>query len=210
MRLAVKTNVDEVFAALESEVAKVRDIALPRALNELRDQAKTAGLRKIADIYKVGPRVTEKYVTLKFATGVDLEATITIKGPGFPLHAFQPRQLRNGVSVNVKGKRIVIPGAFLATMKSGHVGVFARGAYGAKGGRRLTQTGSFGRFKFGRGERVKRDNVWGSTELPINELFTFAPADTLSNPDVTAAMQDRVDEQAAKVIERNIQRSRGG
>ena len=210
VRLSVKTNVDEVFAALDRELSKVNGIAIPRALNELRDQAQVAGLRKISELYQVGPRITEKYVSLKFATPLDLEATITVKGAGFPMSAFQPRRLRNGVSVLIKGKRIMIPGAFLATMKNGHQGVFARGAYGGKSRRKLTLTGSFGRFKFGRGERVKRANRWGSTELPINELFTFAPADTLADADVTAAMQDRVDEQAAKVIERNIRYARGG
>jgi len=125
------------------------------------------------------------------------------------MYAFQPRQTRAGVSVSIKGRRVIIPGAFLATTKSGHVGVFARGAYGAKSRRTLRETGSFGRFKFGRGERVKRANRWGSSELPINELFTFGPVESFSNADVTAAVQDRIEEQAAKVLERNLRFARG-
>jgi hypothetical protein len=82
VRLSVKTNVDEVIAALDRELSKVNDIAIPRALNDLRDQAQVAGLRKISEIYKIGPRTTEKYVTLKLATTTNLEATITVKGNG--------------------------------------------------------------------------------------------------------------------------------
>ena len=210
VRLSVRTNVDQVLADVERALTSVTSVAAPRALNELSDQAQTAGLRKISEIYHVGPRTTERYVSIELASPSNLQATITVKGAGFPLYAFQPRQTKAGVSVQVKGRRITIPGTFLAKTKSGHVGVFARGAYGGKSGRTLRETGSFGRFKFGRGERVKRANRWGSTELPINELFTFGPAESFGNADVTAAMQDRVEEQAANVIERNIRYARGG
>ena len=44
-----------------------------------------------------------------------------------PLVAYPYRQTKQGVSVEVnRGKRTLLKGAFVATMKSGHVGIFRR------------------------------------------------------------------------------------
>jgi len=122
---------------------------------------------------------------------------VLTNGAGFPLYVFQPRPEGAGVSVSVKGKRVLIRHAFIATMPNGHVGIFARGRYGAH-------------FQFGAGtHHVQRKGK--STELPIAELYTWAPADALGNPITVAAMSDRVEEQAAKVLERNLRFAiRGG
>ena len=186
----LKTNVDQVLSELDGFVDDVLQVAAPRALNKLRDQAKTAGFRKLAELYDIGPRTMDKYATLTFAKPGDLEATINVKGKGFPLAVFKPRQTALGVSIQIKGGRTIIPHSFLAKMPSGHVGVFARGTYGA----------SF-RFSKGRARRVRRGR-W--TELPIRELFTFGPAKAFANPDVVDAMQSRVDEQAGKVLKQEI------
>jgi hypothetical protein len=193
--LKVRTNADDVFAKVEGFLATCRNVAAPRALNKLRDQAWTAGKRKIADVYKLKVSDVDKYATLKTARIGDLEATITVKGKGFPLYVFQPRQTKKGVSVLIKGKRIVIPHTFIATLRSGRVGVFARGSYGGKYARRTSNKGrfdsageSFGRFQFGK------------NRLPISELYTFAPPDTLRNQQVEDAMSARVAEQASAVF----------
>lgn len=210
MRLAVKTNLDEVFADLDRFVDRVETVAAARTLNKLSEQAQTAGFRKINDLYQIGPRTMDKYAAVKAADASNLQAEITVKGNGFPLYEFKPIATKQGVSVLVKGRRVLIPHAFIAKMRSNHTGVFARGAYGSKSGRKLKITGTFGHFNFGRGERVKRANRWGSTELPINEFFTFAPPDAFSNADVVAAMQDRVEEQAPKVLAQEIRFATSG
>jgi hypothetical protein len=194
VRLAIRANPDQAFTALDQFAARVQAIAVPRALNKLADQAQTAGLRAVNSIYKIGPRTMEKYVATTYAFPNKLEATLTAKGAGFPLYVFDPRQTRTGVSVSLKGRRVIIPHAFIATMPNGHVGVFARGAYGGKSNKRqLKATGAgFGRFTFGRGR------------LPINELYTLSPPDAFGNSDVTKAMDDRVEEQAAKVLQQEI------
>lgn len=162
---------------------------MPRAINTLRDQAQVAGLRVVSDEYDVGPRTMEKYVSVTFATPGELEATINVKGRGFPFEVFNPRQTRAGVTVTIKGKRVLVPHAFMVERFGSHV--FARGGYGGKGG--VLPTGeAFGRFTFGK------------RRLPIHELFTFGPVEAFSNPDVTTAMQDRIDEQASAVIAREI------
>lgn len=67
-------------------------------------------------------------------------AMVQIRGRRTPLIAFSARQTKAGVSVNVR-QRKVIQGAFIATMKSGHKGVFRR-------------TGQFGRGGSPRKERI--------------------------------------------------------
>jgi len=57
----------------------------------------------------------------------DLEWRLTISGAGIPLAAYPHRQTAKGVSVRVnRGGAKLIQSAFLATMRSGHRGVFAR------------------------------------------------------------------------------------
>jgi len=186
-------NEAQVFADLDAFVRTATTVAIPRALNKLRDQARTAGFRKIADVYSIGPRTMDQYTTVNIASINNPQATITVKGRGFPLSAFQPRQVRGGVTVLLKGRRVLIPHAFIGRMRTGHVGVFARGVYGSKGDISFRPTGeTFGRFTFGR------------RRLPISELFTFGPAETLRNRDVQDAMDARVREQSAKVIQQEI------
>lgn len=195
------TNVDEVIAKLDDWTATVVQVATTRAVNALIRQARTAGLRRINDIYRIGPRTFEKYATVSLADQGRFEASISVKGKGLPLYLFQPRTVGKpgrrgrkggGVSVNLKGRRFLIPHAFIARMRTGHVGVFARGAYGGKSDKFEGTGEKFGRFQFGR------------NRLSINELFTFSAPGAFSNPDVTEAMEDRVNEQAAAVWAREV------
>lgn len=204
MRIALRSNVDDVFADIGKHIRDVLSIAVPRALNALETQAEIAGFRTIADKYGIGPRTTEKYASAKLATSADPEVALIVKGKGFPLVVFRPIQTKHGVSVVIKGRRVLFPHTFLARMPSGHLGVFARGAYGGKGATVIRETGRIGRFVLGRGKRVRRANKWGSSELPINELYGSSPADMLSDQDVIDAISERIDEQAAKIIEREI------
>lgn len=210
MGIKLRTNEDAFFREIDAFVLEAKTRVAARAVNTLQGQASVAGYRKIAEIYGIGVRRIEQYASVEYATPSNLTATITVKGKGFPLVAFSPIATKGGVSVKIKGRREFFPGAFLATMPNGHVGVFARGSYGGKGRRRIKQTGAFGRFILGRGDRVKSGNVWGSSELPINELYTFGPSDTFANEDVVEAMADRVDEQSPIVFERELAAVRRG
>lgn len=191
MKLGVSANFDKFEADLDAWGAAV-STGVPRALAKLADQAETAGTRKAAEVYSLPVRAIANYWAVQPpSTQDEFEASVNAKGAGFPLSDFQPRQTKAGVSVSVKGRRFVIPHAFKATMGSGHQGVFARGRYG--GGGALVPSGeTFGRF------------VFGKARLPINELYTFAPPDTLDNQEVRAAMEDRVQQQAAAVIDHEI------
>lgn len=188
--MSVRTNVNEVMQQLDDLADQIQSVATVRALNTLRDQAEVAGFRKVNDEYDVKASTMEQYATLKPASSSDLESSITVKGRGFPLSAFNPVQTREGVSVSIKHRRFTIPHAFMVGRFGLHV--FARGAYGGKS-KGIRPTGeSFGRFVFGKGR------------LPISELWTMGPTECFSNEDVTQAMQDRVDQQASAVFAREI------
>ena len=207
MRLSLSSNADKALADVDRFVDDVRHRAFRVAAPRIRDRARTAGLREIARIYGIGPRTMERFIRVSVEdTANGFAATISAKGQGFPLSAFEPIAVRGvGVSVKVKRRRFMIPGAFIATMASGRVGVFARGAYGGRGLRR--QTGSFGRFKFGRGRRIYKGatrKLLKGSELPINELYTLSPGDALVNPDVVEAMAIVVDQQAGPIIKQAV------
>lgn len=56
-----------------------------------------------------------------------MEWAIDVSGAPVPLVAYPYRQTKKGVVVEVnKGKRTLVDGSFLATMRSGHLGVFRR------------------------------------------------------------------------------------
>lgn len=197
IRLSATSNINDVLAKLDAFASGVSAVAMPRALNKLIGQAQVAGLRAINAEYKIGPRAFERYARIEYVRGTLLEASIAVRGSGLPLQLFNARRIGRegvrggGVRVTLKGRTFLIPHAFIKTMRSGHVGVFARGAYGGKG--RQTFTGEkFGRFQFGR------------QRFSINELFTFAPPGAFSNPIVTEAMNERMRQQSGKVIQQEI------
>jgi hypothetical protein len=56
-----------------------------------------------------------------------MEWAVDVSGKPVPLYAYPHRQTKKGVSVQVnRGKRTLLAGAFVATMRSGHVGIFRR------------------------------------------------------------------------------------
>jgi hypothetical protein len=134
--LAVSVSVEVKWdrrgiAALEAGPLKA---ALKRALRKagataLRDMRSEASKR-----IRARKRIRSKYITraltLARPKGGDIatmEWAVKASGDPVPLIAYPARQTRKGVSVEVnRGKRTLIKGAFIATMKNGHRGVFQR------------------------------------------------------------------------------------
>lgn len=189
LKIDIRTDLKKEAARLKRLSAKMNDQVVVRALNKTARQAKTQAGREIKDYYKIGTRVVNRHITVKTAGRGKLEAFVKAEGRPIPMLAFKARQTSEGVSVSIKGRRILIPGAFIGRMKSGHVGVFRRGGY--KGN--FEQTGeSFGRFKFGR----KR--------LKINELFSFNIPQGFSNKVVMDKVISRINQQFPKVLSQEI------
>lgn len=206
MRLQLKVDtqgVERAFDDIRADVLK----AGSRTANRLIERAQTAGFRVVSREYGIGPRTFEQYARVKLARDGEVVASVEVRGSGLPMWHFQSRQTKRGVTVRVKGRRFLIPHAFIARMASGHVGVFARGAYGGKGVLKPTGETFGGRFRFGYSRRRKSDR----SRFSINELFTFAPPDAFANEKVVDAMSETVAENIDKVMrqELNFLRLRG-
>lgn len=94
-----------------------------------------------------------------------------------------------GVQIKIKGKTQKIPGAFIANMKSGHEGIFARGSYGK------------GEFNFRKQRIAKRGN-----DLPIAELRTYAIPQLVANNTVVSIVQNKMKEHFPKRLGHELTR----
>ncbi len=112
------------------------DKALKRALSKAGGDAIRAmradGKRRVRGRKRMKAEyLASKGLPLSFPRrNADIDAmvwTMRVTGKQVPLGKYPARQTKKGVSVLVnKGQRKLIKGAFIAKMKSGHVGVFVR------------------------------------------------------------------------------------
>lgn len=132
MSIAVNVEWDRRgIAALETGPMKA---ALRRALRKagataLRDMRSEAK-KRITKRKRIKGRYITRAMTLRRARGSDIpsmEWAVEFDGVPVPLVAYPHRQTKKGVNVEVnRGKRSLVEGSFVATMKSGHKGVFRR------------------------------------------------------------------------------------
>lgn len=119
------------IAALEAGPLKG---ALKRALRKagataLRDMRAESN-KRIRARKRIKVSYISRALTMRRAKGGDIggmEWAVDFDGVPVPLVAYPHRQTKKGVTVTVnRGKRTLIAGSFVATMKSGHKGVFKR------------------------------------------------------------------------------------
>lgn len=119
------------IAALETGPMKA---ALKRALRKagataLRDMRSEAN-KRIRAMKRIKISYIRRALSLGRPTGGDISSfawSLDVSGASVPLTAYPVRQTKKGVSVEVnRGKRTLVKGAFIATMASGHRGVFMR------------------------------------------------------------------------------------
>ena len=96
------------------------------ALRDMRSEAS----KRIRARKRIGGRYISRAISLRRAKGSDIasmEWAVEVSGQAVPLIAYPHRQTKRGVSVEVnRGKRTIVKGSFVATMRSGHEGVFRR------------------------------------------------------------------------------------
>ena len=116
---------------LLSEAPKRLPSAIVRGLNDTANHARAESVRRICAEWAVKPAAARKALTIRRASAARQEAAVEAvggRGYGIPLVSFGARQTRRGVTYRLKkaGGRNLVKGAFLATMRSGHRGVFVR------------------------------------------------------------------------------------
>jgi hypothetical protein len=140
------------------------NLAIARAINHTLAKAKTAASREIRQEYNVKAKELKAGLSINKASRTFTEGMLIATGRPLPLIAFGARQTKKGVTVDVMGQRKLIRKAFIATMDSGHTGVFGRGKYNGY------------QFDF----RDKRVNKKGN-DLAINELTTSSVPKMMQN-----------------------------
>lgn len=132
MKVAMRSNVRPVLKKLEQAQAQL-PTAVNRALLRVRDGMKTEAYRKLRQHYTMKTAQIEKYGALKPIRSANLQVGLRSTGATLALSRFRsnhqdlsakrPQMFK--VSVK-KGRLKPLPGAFIAQMKSGHMGVFKR------------------------------------------------------------------------------------
>lgn len=113
--------------------------ASTRAVNKTLSGLKTATVRGLAAAVGLRNKDITPSIAIKRATFSNQTGHLAVTGRRIPLIAFNARQTRAGVSYRLPGGRGLVPSGFIATMRSGHTGVFAR-----RGKRRLPIIEQFG------------------------------------------------------------------
>ena len=163
-----------------------------RAINDGLAGMKTDASSEIrAEINLTKSVVDATFKTVKAST-TSLSGVFASTGKPVPLIEYGARQTQQGVSVQVKrgNPRSVVVGAFIATMKSGHKGVFWREWHQAIR------------------KPVNRNIPYGKLpkqyRLPIAQRFGPRVPDILSNEPVMAAVLKKADERMHTNIDREI------
>jgi hypothetical protein len=98
-----------------------------------------------------------------------LYAGIKLRYAPIPIIGFKPKQKASSISVTIrKGKKVLVRNSFIATMNSGHTGVYARGHYEksgfkyskektSKGKMRITEIQTVSPFSMGTSKAVALD-----------------------------------------------------
>jgi Prophage minor tail protein Z (GPZ) len=164
--------------------------AIPRALNKTMTTARAQAARQIVDVgYGLKISGIRKSISIERASVGRLRAAIRATGRPIPLIYYGARETSKGVSVDVLHGRKVIPHAFIATMPSGHEGVFIRVGAAAQTHAALAGAG------ITTGKPVRSPRSSGKHGLPIRELFGPSIPAAFSNRAVrealVAAVRDR-------------------
>lgn len=134
VRVDIQITIDraelERFAGLGKGLANAVRKAGGDALRKMR----TTSTQTIRFRKRMKLKAINDALVLTFPKTKELDAMLwrmDVKGTRVPVSAFAPRQRASGVSIAInQGKRKVIKHAFIARMRSGHVGVWQRDGRG--------------------------------------------------------------------------------
>jgi hypothetical protein len=185
MGIDLKVSGNSSLIAMEFRAAALdmKEKATVRALNKMGEQLVTAMSREVRRVgYNLKASVIKKGLRLRRASSGDLRVVVVASGRPVPLVNYSARQTSKGVTVNVLKGRKLISEAFIATMPSGHRGVYVREGEGKH-------------VKVTKGGKVR----WH--QLPIRELFGPSVPDGVANAEVQQALAQLVEEKYPKLLE---------
>jgi predicted DNA-binding protein (UPF0251 family) len=183
IKLSVTIDIDAALKKLQTTREAARK-AIPRALNKVATTARAEAARAIKDAgYGMKIGLIKNAISIIRANDGELIVYIRATGRPIPLIAFGARQVSGGVSVAVKNGRKTIADAFIATMHSGHKGVYMR----ADGSRHIPR-------------RLKR----GGPALPIKELYGPSIPSQFSSQAIRAAIERTARDRFPVVLQQEL------
>jgi hypothetical protein len=146
-------------------------IVISRAVNDSLSGVRTEAVKRIGGKVMLKAAYIRQTFMIKKASIKDLTALVETTGKPVPLIKYSARQIKAGVSVKVLkvGGRKKIPHAFIATMDSGHTGVFWR---------QYTDVRKPVKHGFGYGALPAKYT------LPIKELYGPRVPDVMDDPEI--------------------------
>jgi hypothetical protein len=186
--ITVRDNMRDVLAGMRSMTQDVTQRATVLALNRSIDRAYTEAAREARGVgYNVRIGDIKALLRRNRASAASQIATLTASGKPIPLIKYGARQTSRGVTVQVLNGRKLIPGAFIATMPSGHTGVYVRDPHAKH-------------------KKVKRAGHTSWHALPIRELFGPSVPDMFVNYQVSQSIMDLIDAEFTKRFEHELTR----
>lgn len=185
MEFECKFAVQDIAKSFGNMQEKVLTKATVSAINKTAQQAKTQAARAIRDAgYGLKVSDIKKAIEMKRAGPDRMIAVVKATGRPIGLIKYGARETKTGVSVQVKGTRKVVRGAFIATMPNGHTGVYER---------------------IGKGHaKVIKNGKASWHGLPIKELFGPSIPSAFINQLVQAALDSLVRDNFPKNFKREL------
>lgn len=191
-----RLNVEKMLSGLKGMGNRVTMRAVNKTLSGVRTDA-SAAIRVEVTAKKAAVDDTFK---ISKASEANLSAYIASTGKPLALIDYSSRQTNKGVSVQVRKDRTrkVIPGTFIASMKSGHKGVFWRRWHETSGSRKINKTDR---------AIMRSGYVWSANlnryvsmawlpkkyRLPIEERYGPRVPDIMSNDPVMKSILAKAD-----------------
>lgn len=200
-------DVDAVKKML-GDCKTVPEKVISRALNKTMTGIKTDAWNEIKQV--LNAKQADVYDTFKVtnATISDLSCKFVSTGKHLPLMTFGARQTTKGVSVQVlkAHPRETIPKTFIATMKSGHQGVFWRKWHQPNLNSGMeAKANKAGYFWSRKTQRfVPMALLPDRFRFKISERFSLRVPDLLSGPPVSDAVMAKANERLVTNLDREV------
>ncbi len=190
----IRINADDV-ARVKSALAGVSgavERVCMRAINDGLAGMKTDASAEIRSVITLKKSTVDATFKTVKASVTSLSGVFASTGKPVPLIEYGARQTTKGVSVQVKrnNPRSVVVGTFIATMKSGHKGVFWR-VWHERTRKPVNKRLPYGKLP------VKY-------RLPIEQKYGPRVPDILENEPVMASVMKKADDRMHKNIDREL------
>ncbi len=194
----VEISVENAVKEIKNTVGRLgsyeTSLAITRALNRAADMTKVEASKQIRTKYNRKASGVKADIHVIKATQNNQTAYIKPSSLRKKINMssakgatdYKARQGAEGVYLRIKkGKKTLIKNAFIQHMKSGHVGVFARGAYNSD---------------------TLKDFTRMSERYPITELTTLSTFKMLDNPEMLEAVNHVAQTAFVKRFEHEVDR----